>query len=551
MNRRIFVITVIFSVTCLSSKAQVDKQVEVTKSYIPEIETATKLSLEPDMVDTVRINPEIDYSITPSSIQSTLSATLYKPATVTYWEFNRPKQAYVKAGLGYPTSSVADVYISNSNPNTNYIIGYLNHEGQYAKLKNDNNEKLSALNSQNRVGVAAGLLFDKRALEGEFSYDVDAWSRYASQNNVTPRPVYQTLAIGGRYGDDFIDFSRWNFDLDISANHMFNRTGDYNTSIGGGVKFGGNLWGGKLISDVGYDYIVGSGDYANNTLLIGTVYTFNTGSWDWGIGAKYYHDGVSLDEQRGCKNYVTPRFTLTNTNNRSFQPFIDVDGEFHRYNYAALVEENPYTLEGEEMGRNNIEYILRGGIRGALGSGKFSYNIYINYTSSPNALYWSLFEVEHSTTNEYSNYYTAEQGRLQAFSVNGDFDYRPIGDMKLSFGGSATEYTTSDYVAAVLGREYANVYMGAEYTIRRVRFGATADLKGVSYTTLYRVSTTTTQETVQIPITLNIKAFAEVTLKNDMVVFMNINNITNSNLYRWMGYREYGVNGMVGVKFQF
>ena len=43
------------------------------------------------MTDTTRIRPEIDYTITPLSLQTTLTTRPIRPATVTYWEFNRPQ----------------------------------------------------------------------------------------------------------------------------------------------------------------------------------------------------------------------------------------------------------------------------------------------------------------------------------------------------------------------------------------------------------------------------------------------------------------------------
>ena len=42
-------------------RAQVTKQVEVTKTYVPEVSKAVKLPIVPDMTDTVRLRPEIDY----------------------------------------------------------------------------------------------------------------------------------------------------------------------------------------------------------------------------------------------------------------------------------------------------------------------------------------------------------------------------------------------------------------------------------------------------------------------------------------------------------
>ena len=52
-----------------SVSAQVAKQVEVTKDYIPQVAKAEKKSIEPNMVDTVTIRPDIDYTITPLSAQ--------------------------------------------------------------------------------------------------------------------------------------------------------------------------------------------------------------------------------------------------------------------------------------------------------------------------------------------------------------------------------------------------------------------------------------------------------------------------------------------------
>ncbi len=271
--------TLIFSIISLSSIAQVNKQVEVTKIYIPQIESATKLRIAPDMSDTVRLEPEIDYLVTPKSIETSLSSRLYKPATVTYWEFNRQKRGYVKAGLGYPLSSVADVYVSNANPNINYVVGYLNHEGEYAKLENDYGDNQSALNSQNRAGIAVGTRLGERSLEGEFIYDIDTWSRYATLNSITPRPLYQTLSVEGRYGNDFIDFSKWNYNFGLDAKRFWSRDNN-NTFIGGGVNLGGNIPNGRLLISLGYDYIMGGDDYLNNSLLLDVTYMFMTGVWD-------------------------------------------------------------------------------------------------------------------------------------------------------------------------------------------------------------------------------------------------------------------------------
>lgn len=135
MKRVIFAAFVLAVLPRLAA-AQVEKQVEVTKAYVPRVEGASKLPVEPDMTDTTRLRPEIDYSITPLSLRTSLTTRPIRPATVTYWEFNRPLPFYLKAGAGYPLNSVLDFYATTQNPSTGYLMGYVNHEGRYADIRN-------------------------------------------------------------------------------------------------------------------------------------------------------------------------------------------------------------------------------------------------------------------------------------------------------------------------------------------------------------------------------------------------------------------------------
>ncbi len=557
MNKKIVVIALILSVVCGSSKAQVEKQVEVTRAYIPQIEPATKLHLEPDMSDTVRMRPDIDYSIVPRSITTALSTQLYKPATVTYWEFNRPKTAYVKGGVGYPMASVVDVYISNSNPNTNYIIGYLNHEGEYGKVTNDFDEKVSGLNSQNKIGVAAGVYLGSRILEGELNYGLDLWSRSATEAPLNPKSTYQTFSLAGRYGDSFRDLSKLNYSFGVDAGYMFDAEQNNNTSLGLSVDLGGNIGSGAIIASLGYDYVEGEYNYQNNSLLIGAKYAFSNGNWNLDIGGYLCYDDVSSDVGGTPKQYFIPKVTIKNSANRYIQPFVELDGELERYNFAALTKINPYIKEGLFVDENGMDYSLRGGIMGLLANEKLTYSAYLNYSINKNALYWSLVESQYQLadmTYGYDNYYSVQSEKLQGLSVSLDLEYRPIGDLTFKAGGSITDYVASDYVDVAVARPTAKFYLGGEYATSTMRYGIMADIKGVTYTTLATTSLSSGSAElidVKIPTTLNLKAFAEMELKKDLSLFVELGNVTNSKQYDWMGYREFGMNVMAGVKVQF
>ena len=209
--------------------AQVEKRVEVSKAYVPSVEHATKLAVRPNMVDTAAIQPEIDYSITPLTLETQLATRPIRPATITYWEFDRPLPFYLKAGAGYPLNSALDLYVSTQNPDIGYALGYINHDGRYGRIPYTPDGDHSALWMDNRVGVAAGKYIGRHVLEGEVSYRNRIIDRYG----LFPDPDFPTFDNGNRrvigdlqgkirIGDDFNDLSRTNFNVEVTAGNWWN-----------------------------------------------------------------------------------------------------------------------------------------------------------------------------------------------------------------------------------------------------------------------------------------------------------------------------------------
>ena len=54
------------------SMAQVSKQVEVEKDYTPSVGKAQKLAMVADMTDTMMMRPDIEYSFSPRSYETSL-----------------------------------------------------------------------------------------------------------------------------------------------------------------------------------------------------------------------------------------------------------------------------------------------------------------------------------------------------------------------------------------------------------------------------------------------------------------------------------------------
>lgn len=135
--------------------------------------------------------PEIDYTITPRSFSSTLGTHRFKPASVTYWEYMKEYSFYMKLGVGYPLNSVADVYASTHRADVGYIMGYVNHRGQYSKIRmtdlfDGSSYRNNSQQMVNRVGVNAGKYFGRYTLSGDIYYQSDIYHRYPLAARLRP-----------------------------------------------------------------------------------------------------------------------------------------------------------------------------------------------------------------------------------------------------------------------------------------------------------------------------------------------------------------------------
>ncbi|MBR4850120.1 MAG: hypothetical protein IKV09_04235, partial [Alistipes sp.] len=210
----------------LSLSAQVAKQVEVTKEFAPEIGTSRKMDVSPNMVDTITLRPEIDYTITPRSFASALGTHRFQPARVTYWEYQHKYPFYLKAGVGYPLNTVADFYATTHRADVGYLTGYVNHYGQYAKMKyynvadgayyKDNKSTKMA----NKVGVTGGKYFGRYTLAGDVFYRMDTYYRFPLHSDYDRRQVdFEDINLALSFGDSFADYSHLNFKIYASADY--------------------------------------------------------------------------------------------------------------------------------------------------------------------------------------------------------------------------------------------------------------------------------------------------------------------------------------------
>lgn len=551
-------------------KAQVGKEVVVTKSYIPQVAAAQKPLITPDHTDTVKIRPEIDYRIVPRALNSSYTAQTFRPATVTYWEFNRPTPCYLKLGVGYPWQSEADFYLSTQHADIGYALLYLNHAGQYDKRPSDADLREKALEMQNRIGIAAGRYLGRQILEGEIYYDNRLHHRYGSGSSTEHYLVGSRINFGEtgldlKIGTDIENDRKVNFEVRAHGRYLYDNsempTPREMNQVDGGAsgkirfRWGKHHLGFRLCFD-GMWGAASLSHYDNLNYGGGLRYSFASPSMEAEVGADFIHSSITARQSSEGYNYLLPYAHLHfNLGDGAFVPFVEVDGDVAYNDFRSLSLENPYLQSGLSLEKNTVNYNLRAGAAGEV-NGKFRYRLTLALQWSENARYWYGMNFPEEGEENFLQF-GVKQGRRNHASVGVELGGRPTSGLLLEWNATASHYEFLAWIApdAKLGGGVPALEskLKIEYACRRFKVGASAHLESVRNWTNVRMhpSLGPTYTLYHLPATVDLRCWFDWRLSKSVSLYLEGQNLGNARLYEWANYPLQGIGGVMGVKMTF
>ena len=590
MKRYITTLITLCAVSFAAS-AQTAKQVVVTKDFASEISTdKKKMDFAPSMVDTVKMRPDIDYSITPRSFASALGTHRFNPATVTYWEYQRKYPFYLKVGAGYPLNTVGDLYASTHRADVGYLTAYANHYGQYSKLKYTNGfdgvsyKDNRSMQMNNKFGVMGGKYFGRYTLAGDLYYRMDTYHRYPLHNEYaedgTPILEYKRRKIDFEdvnlslsFGDSFADYSHLNFKVYALANFYNDKSERFienehyqQMNVKAGATAAREITKRSALSlnldYEGYYGLKSLKEYNNSIVGLDLRYRYRSGGLiDLTAGAKVLYDNNPADEVKKNRWHAFPYLSLSlNINDKgAFVPYVEVNGELQNNSYHSLVRRNPYvailggvdgSLSANTVLPNTELYNVRFGVSGHSANSKFAYRFYANMSFMRNAIYWY---------NINQIFFGVESASRNIFSLCGAVDYKPISQLLLTAQVKGSLYNGSASVEDAMPNVEALVRV--RYTHKKFTAGLSAELFGPTkwtsiqdYTLFLPEATLPTHSDVfRAPTSLDLSIYGDYHVNKTCTVYAEVNNILGDVLptYHWAFYREMGASFTVGVKVQF
>lgn len=569
--KRTLILVILLLAVPLSLMAQVEKQVEVTKAYVPSLEQAEKLAIIPDMTDTMTLRPEIDYTIHPLSLETTLVTRPIRPAQVTYWSFNRPRPFYLRAGIGAPLQSVLDFSASTQNPGTGFALAYLNHEGRYARLKNDFGDRNRATELLNRVGLSAGKYVGRHTAEAELHYQhryLRRWGIYYPATMPLPGMNVGYGEVTGRIrmGDDFLDLSRLNFEVAVSLSHFMDHSDPLvdgapanQTDVAVGGRLARNVGqSGRFSLGVGYQHKGGSRslDEVRQQLVHASArYGVDIARLSLEVGLDYYNDRVNAPTIAGgveTNNYFLPfaRLEYNLLGTKAFRPFVEVDGSLTTNDYRTLTHLNPFVLTGQWLPKSTIDYGHRGGIVGSFGRERFAYRAYLELAIRQNHLFQTFVALHPSVAETTSSgWILPQQERLTLVGVGGQISYRP--HTSLLFDAEAHLYALDEDARWLPGVAEIQGHIGARYEGNKIRAGVKIEVESERGWSILAPGDGAVLGRFEAPFAVAVSADVEWLINSQWSLFVEGRNLANQSLYRYPMYRDYGINGMVGARWIF
>lgn len=537
-----------------SLSAQEHKRVEVTTIYTPEIAVATKLDVPATIVENNEMEPDIVYNIYPETWQIKLEDHNFKPATASYWDFNRAEHFYTRLSAGFPLISAATLRYMTQNVRVGYFGVGVEHDGSFSQRKSGVGVVRSVADSydmRNRASVKGGVMAGNQMFEGNITYDCDIFNRYATISN--PSRLYLHDAnVSLRYGDAFADLSRLNFSVEAHGgywSHVPPSQADANIAAsefnaGGAVCLMRDFSDNVIGLDVEYDmWQSKSTSYRDIRFGASVQYVrdFDIVRVDASLG--YLYDRVR--NRAKASHFILPRLRLDfDLGIDALQPYVDVNTTVSNNSVAQLYDHNPfidydYSLQMLSTMPNTRSYDISAGIAGVAFSSRLAYRAYIGGNFMRDQVLWYI--------NNIGTFGISAANNNRLF-FGAEVEYRPVGGLSIGASfvahsdNSVGEYVTSD--ARMRGS------VDIRYNIKRWKFYVSGDLTGRRRWSAIE-GDEIHYEAFVAPTIFDLGVGVSFKASNRVEIFVDGYNLLNQQMFDYAYYYRNGIGGMAGVKIEF
>ena len=374
-----FFITALVSLIANSSIAQSQlppDTFKVVKEYEPTLIDANKINFDPVIDDDLKIELDLNYSFVNKQLPVKFQLEPIQPAKIKGEPLVKLYNGYARLGVGNALVPFGEVYYNNSRSKEYSIGGHARYfnMGEVNNIKGIDNQDL-------HVELFGKRFWKRNTLSSNVSFDRQDFNYYGYYNLNNPQNraelpkqdleqyynrISAQVALKTTKQDSFNLRHSGDIRYELTTNAMDHQENN--------VVLNANLSQFKNSELYNLDVMVDYNQYQfnKNSTIIGLKPQVST------IGDKFRINaglGIFIDADSQADFHFYPIAEVKyNVIDDILVPYIGVNGEKRRVNYASITKENLFVANDIELRNTNEKFNLYAGMRGTL-SKKLSFNL--------------------------------------------------------------------------------------------------------------------------------------------------------------------------------
>ncbi|QQL50052.1 TonB-dependent receptor [Mucilaginibacter ginkgonis] len=531
------------------------EEIIVTTSYKPVLADAVKIRRNPDLEDKTPYKAPLSYTSIDKRLERNTDIKQLEAMKLPAPKDSIPNNNYVKVGAGNLKTTFAELYVDNGRDAALQVGGWAKHLGQ------SGNDAYKQTKNRQEAGIFAKSINGENTVSGRITYNREqnyyyGFSPTAFTLATTPNPAsqtYNTIGAEAELVKNFVDTDRV-FDYALKAKgYVFsnaNQMRENNLVINGFInqtvkQFYAGLSGTlDLASQKDAAYSINNNIFRANPYLKfqGDSYKIDAGVnivTQFGNNSK-----VSIYPAAKAEVQVVPDYVRL---------FVEAKGDVNRASLRNFADENPFIGQNIAIANTEDQLDLTAGIKGTITAGLgFKALVFRNRVKN-----LPLFVSNLNTTtfnNQFAVVYDDGYATLSGFRA--ELDYKASSEVDIFGKGEYIDYKMANQLAAWNLPNFKLTAGAVLHITDKVDVNASLLLRGDTKDIGYpmALSPLSVQQTVTpsvIPSFTDVNAGVSYKVTSKVSVFVQANNLLNSNYRQWLYYRNYGFNIFGGVGFGF
>ena len=406
---------------------------KVVKPYEPTLIYAKKIDFDPVIDDELKIELDLKYFFMDKPVPVQFQLEPIQPAKIKGEPLVKLYNGYARLGVGNALLPFGEIYYNNSRSKEYSIGGHF----RYFNMGEVNN--IEGIDNQDLHVELFGKRFWKRnTLSSNVSFDRQDFNYYGYYNlnnpqNKTELPKKELEQYYNRFSAQVAlkTTKQDSFNLRHSGDIRYELTTNAMNHQENNVVLNANLSQFHNPELYNLDILIDYNQYQfnKNSTIVGLKPQVST------IGDKFRVNaglGIFIDADTEADFHFYPIAEVKyNVIDDILVPYIGVNGEKRRVNYASITKENLFVANDIQLENTNEKFNLYAGVRGTL-SKKLSFNLSGSFKRTTNDY---LFVQIADTNRTLSKEYYAVYDEIDALSFKGEMAYQV--NNKLTLYGQA------------------------------------------------------------------------------------------------------------------